>query len=272
MATLRELRKRLKSIRTTGQLAGAMRTVATAKYAKVSAVKYGFTRYASRLAEAELTAGSVPREDMPEASEKGKPVYVLMSGNRGLCGGYNHELFQFFTSIIKEEEEPLIVTCGRMARDFCSEKKLPVIREFPVSDVPSFGEARDASVFLTELFDKGFASEVIFISQRFYNMLRQKPEKLRFLPAEEGADEGPTGETLFIPDRETVVRELRPLTLAAKTYDVLLGVASGAQAATLMAMRSAYDNAETSSQSLETAINRMRQAQVTAEMIETQGF
>ncbi len=261
MPTIRELKKRLKSTETTGQLAGAMRTVATAKYSKVSAAHTAYSPYAAALSE--LGRGALPERE----KQTGVPVYVLLSGNRGLCGGFHHELFAFLSETLKGESEYALVPCGRMAAEYCREKGLPVLREFVSSDVPSFDEAKELAGYLAGIYASGEAVSIDIVYQRFYNMLRQVPEKTRFLPkADESKSEG---ELLFFPDRETVESELAPLSLAAECCSVLLSSASGAQAATVMAMRSAYDNAEASSRKLNVEINRLRQAAVTSSVIET---
>lgn len=261
MATLRELKKRLKSTETTGQLAGAMRTVATAKYSKVSAVLNAYSPYAEALSK--LGAGAA----IPRGEKAGLTVYVLLSGNRGLCGGYHHELFAFFSDVLKDADAYGVVPCGRMAAEYCREKGLKVLRETIPADVPTFDEAKALADYLIGLYASGEAETVEFVHQRFFNMLRQVPEKTRFLPAchEKGEEE----ELLFFPDRETTESELAPLAFAAECYSFLLSSASGAQAATVMAMRSAYDNAEASSRKLNVEINRLRQAAVTMSVLET---
>ena len=261
MATLRELKKRLKSTETTGQLAGAMRTVATAKYSKVSAVLGAYSRYAEAISP--LGTGAAPdREDKP-----GVKAVVLLSGNRGLCGGFHHELFNFLAEEMKAAEGIKIIPCGRMAAEHCREKKLPVLEVFTVGDVPSFEDAKRLSEYLAGLYASGEAESIDFVYQRFVNMLKQIPERKRFLPAEAGGMN--EEELLFFPDRETVEKELAPLSRAAECYSLLLSSASGAQAATMMAMRSAYDNAQASSKRLNTQINRLRQAAVTMSVLET---
>ena len=261
MATLRELKKRLKSTETTGQLAGAMRTVATAKYSKVNGVFASYAPYADSLLA--LGSGTQPaRTDKP-----GVPVYVLLSGNRGLCGGFHHELFAFLSETLKQGGEYLIVPCGRMATEHCREKKLPVLEEFTVGDVPTFDEAKRLADYLAGLYASGRAESIDFVYQHFVNMLKQVPETKRLLPADPGGEK--EEELLFFPDRETVEAELAPLSLAAECYSLLLSSASGAQAATVMAMRSAYDNAQASSKRLNTQINRLRQAAVTMSVLET---
>lgn len=275
MATLRELKKRLKSTETTGQIAGAMRTVATAKYRKVSSLYSDFAPYSDALYE--LCSVAPPERDMeeepfgPAEQNKKPPLFVLVSGNRGLCGGYHQELFTFFhNEIITKLPEAKIVVCGRMAEEYCREKRIGISASFAVSDVPDFEEALHISEYLAEKYRSKEVSLVAFVCQRFCNMLKQEPEIRRFLPLEaaDGAENGET-DVLFIPDRATVSRRLEPLLLSSTVYSVLLGCASGQQAATMMAMRSAYDNAEASARKLGTEINRRRQAEVTASVIET---
>ncbi|MCR5808985.1 MAG: F0F1 ATP synthase subunit gamma [Clostridiales bacterium] len=276
MATLRELKKRLKSTETTGQLAGAMRTVATAKYRKVSAAFASYAPYSAALfglsSLVPFEKAEAPDEPFAGNEEKKPPLYVLISGNRGLCGGYHHELFAFFAEeVLKKEPGAEIVVCGRMAEEYCREKGIPVRRVFAVPDVPGAAEARGLCDYLLGVFSGGEVSSVSFVHQRFINMLRQTPEIKPFLPPpqQENAGEAEPPETLFIPDRETVMKQLEPLMLSSEVCSVLLGCASGQQAATMMAMRSAYDNANTSCRKLETEINRRRQAEVTTSVLET---
>lgn len=287
MASLRDLKNRLRSVKTTGKLAGAMRTVAAAKYAKVSSRMTAGGPYAKACAElyrlAENAAADEKnvkrhekkREEALTADTAGKPLYVLVSGNRGLCGGYNHELFAFFNeNVVSRGEEYELVACGRMAREYCAEKGIKTLKEFDVSDVPAYEEAKALLDYIEGRYASGEASSVSFVCQHFHNMLKQTPEIRRFLPpcdAEEDAPQNAEGsrEVLFVPDAETVKRELRSFCLTAELESLLLSCASGAQAATLMAMRAAYDNASGQVSALETQINRRRQAEVTQSVIET---
>ena len=275
MPSLRDLKKRLQSVKTTGQLAGAMRTVSTAKYSRIGSVladSLPYSEMARRLlieaSAAEKPAKKPASFDEPAEEESLKPLFVLISGNRGLCGGYNHELFNYFTEVVSGAGEYETVVCGRMAADFCREKKLPVRAAFPVSDVPEFHEAKALSEYLLKEFEGGGFSSVTLIFQRAVNMLKQEPDSRVFLPAEEEEGGAPT-ETEFIPDAETVLNELRTFCLSAEAYSLLLSCASGAQAATIMAMRAAYDNAKKQTGLLETAINRRRQSEVTQSVLET---
>ncbi|MBR3382601.1 MAG: F0F1 ATP synthase subunit gamma [Clostridia bacterium] len=278
MATLRELKNRLRGVRTTRQLAGAMRTVAAAKYSRAAEMIEGCEAYAAAAGELALLCGGAEerkrrdrRADPPTVREAPE-LLVLVSSNRGLCGGYNHELFSFFSEELERRSEPpLVIAVGRMAADYCREKHIGMLDSFVFADVPDFASARALAERLTALYEGGEVSSVGFIFRRFVNMLRSVPEKRRFLPLaeEEAPEEKSAEEPLFIPDRRTVSGTLRSLCLASEVHSILLSCASGAQAATLMAMRSAYDNAMNACAALETQINRRRQASVTQSVIET---
>ena len=261
MAAMRELQKRLKSTAVTCKLAGAMRSAATAKYHRLSGVNADYSEYESAL--------SLVPAKCPDTEASGdNTVCLLISGNRGLCGGYHHELFAYFTDEVLKDDQARVMVCGKRAFEFCREKKIDVIKEFTVSDVPSFEEAKSIADFISELQKGSRADKVTAVFMSFSNMLKQIPTSERLLPF---TDEtvGGEEETIFLPDRETVESELLPLKLAASVYSKLLSAAAGVQAATMLAMRAAYDNAERSLGLLETRINRMRQAAVTASVIET---
>lgn len=264
MASLRELSKRLKSTGTVLELSGAMRSVAAAKLARVGKAREACEPYAKGLSEAAALVGSPTNENGP----RDKEIFVLLSGNRGLCGGFNRELFDFFeTEVMGKSSSCLVVTCGEKAKEYCERKGIKTLFHAAVSDVPAFPEAKALSEALSKAFSDEHAVGVSIVYRRFENMLRQPFEIRRFLPAQ--SSDAEETEVLFIPDRETLADRVLKLALAADAYDALLSCASGAQAASVMAMRSSYDNAVRSRDSLELSINRLRQAGVTASVIET---
>ena len=114
MASLRELRKRLRSIRSTQQLADAMRTAATAKYAKVNRIRADFGPYAAACRDilALMDPSGIVRET--DNVEK-RDAVVVFSGNRGLCGGFNAELLRFLDEELSGMNDPLLLVCGKKA-------------------------------------------------------------------------------------------------------------------------------------------------------------
>ena len=268
MPTLRELQKRLESAETIKQLAGAMRSAATAKYTKLCAVLEAYSSYAAALRSISDTCGGASISVQSSPDESGSELCVLVSGNRGLCGGYHHQLFTFFADQIKDKNVR-VVTCGKKALDFCRTKKIPVESSFSLSDVPDFAEAKKIAEYCRERYSAGEIGKVSVCSQRFYNMLRSEPHTDVILGQAAGEAEQADDGVIFIPERSSVAKDLEPLMLASCVYDLLLSAATAAQSATLVAMRSAYDNASSSISSLETQINRLRQAAVTASVLET---
>lgn len=292
MPTLRELKKRLQGVKTTGKLAGAMRTVSTAKYSRVGLLKKQSAAYceaeslilsaldlpAWKMADEpakkrRLWAARANDEGFDEEAPLPRPLAVLVSGNKGLSGGCDHELnASFLKAIAKYEREPVVIACGKKAAEFCREKGFETAEEITIPDVPGFETGAMIAEKLEALYSGGGFSCVDIYYQHAHNMLKREPVMHRFLPREDA----PAGEKkraevtpIFVPDAETVRHKLLPCCRAAEIYALLLDSASAVQSATLVAMRSAYDNASAQAELLETAINRRRQQEVTSSVLET---
>ena len=267
MASLQTLKKRLKSIRSTGQLAGAMRTAATAKYAKLVRTREAFTPYAEACRALRSLLGGAGLSRKAETAEP-RDCIVLLSGNRGMCGGFHAETFRLFEETLAGRKAPMLIAAGKKAAARLRERELP-FEEFAVSDVPTYGESRALSGRIREIYQNDEAARVFFVRQSFRNMLIQTPVTERVLPGEEEDGGAADGGLYYFPDRESIAGELSVRCFDALVYELLLENAAGAQAATLLAMRSAYDNAQTAASELEIQINRRRQAEVTSGVIET---
>lgn len=267
MAELHDLRKRLQSIRSTGQLAGAMRTAATAKYAKLNRMRGGFAEYARecRTLLYQLGSADLPHPD----SAEGRDCLVILGGNRGMCGGFNAELLRFLEDKLGEyDPRPRLIVCGKKAAAWLREHRY-AFEECLLSDTPAFAEVRPLADRLREGYASGEIARVSVIYQSYQNTLIQRPAERRLLPSQEPDMAEETVEVLCLPDRNTLRDKLVRLCFEADLFDMVLENASGAQAATIVATRSACDNAEASAADLELIINRRRQAEVTSSVIET---
>ena len=266
MASLQQLRKRLRSIRSTGQIADAMRTGATAKFAKLSRTRLAFSPYADACGEMLAQLGAVGiRRSVPEAKKRN--AFLILSGDRGFCGGFHAELLRFAEAELAAEPDALLLVSGKKAQSRCRELGL-AFEPVTVSDVPTFAEARAICERLRTLYETGEAENIYLIYQHYQNMLTQTPTRLQLLPAGEENESG-AAEALLLPDRETVGEQLAVFCMENRLYRLLLEHSSGAQASTQTAMRAASDNAAESAAKLELFINRRRQAEVTAGVIET---
>ena len=267
MAGLQQLRKRLKSIRSTGQLAEAMRTASTIKYTRVSKARAEFTPYAEGSAAmlSQLGRFGICRE---ADNVKTQNCLVLFGSNRGLCGGFNAELFRFFdAALARETEPPLIIVCSRKAAGYCREHGL-AYEECILSDVPTYEETHVLCERVRTLFVSGEVNTVRLIYQAYRNMLTQVPTDRQMLPDADEHESVNPDSILYLPSSAAIGAQLALICLNNEVFAVALDNASGAQAATLMAMRSACDSAAETAAKLETTINRRRQADVTASVIE----
>lgn len=262
MATLSDLRKRLRGIQTICQLAGAMRSVSSAKLARLNSAIYAFSSYAQGCRELMEAADAVLP---PVTGGEKRTLIVLISGNRGLCGSYHNDLFTFFHTL-QGSDDPIYITAGHMAAAHLRERGIPVLEEFEISDVPEYAESEALANRILALYTAGRVDRVLFVFSEAVNAMTQKPGCLELLPGENGAE---PLDLLWLPDQATVRKGLAEFCLYARVHYLLLRCAMGVQGATLTSMRSAYDNGIESAADLEKTINRMRQTQVTASVIET---
>ena len=262
MATLSDLRKRLRGIQTICQLAGAMRTVSSAKLAKLNATAYAFSAYADGCRDLLRASGAVVSR--VQGGEE-RTLIVLLSGNRGLCGSYHNELFSYLHSL-PEASDACFITGGKKAAAHLRERGIPIEGQFQISDVPEYEQAEALADRILSLYASGKVSRVLFVYSDAVNAMNQTPGCTEILPGEGG---GEAQDLLWLPDPETVHDGLAEFCLRAQVYYLLIRSAMGVQGATLVSMRSAYDNGKESAAELETAINRLRQTQVTASVIET---
>ena len=266
MADLQVLRKRLASIESTGSMCQAMKTVASAKYSKLSRQVKQLSEYSEGCREVlRLIPGSALKREA-EPGERAEDLYLVLSGDKGFCGGFNSELIKFALRELPEEKR-LIAVCGKKGQKLLSDRGIE-FTPLDLPDSPAHTDAQRLFDFLKDAYVTGRADKVYIIYQKFNNMLSQVPTKLQLLPFS-GGDTGDEASMLFLPSREAFGAECAEECLVSELYGIILSHCCAAQAATVMSMKSACDNAKKSADALLLQINRMRQAQVTNSVIET---
>lgn len=206
---------------------------------------------------------------MPCGDQDAPDCYVVIAGNRGLCGGYNSEIISYATEVLRGLENPyLLVTVGKKAEASLREAGFSIERSFEIPDVPGFEACEELLGYLRDGYLQGKFSTVRMIYQRFINMLSREAVTADILPMTFDTLEQ-ASEDLFVPDKTTVLKSAALRCVDSVVYSTVLEAAAGVQAATLVAMRSAYDNAQESIADLETEISRKRQSEVTAGVLET---
>src|SRR6266850_3521538 len=283
MPSTRDIRRRIKSIKNTAQITKAMQMVAASKMRRAQQAALAGRPYAtlmnSVLAEVSFHAGDFTHPLM-EKRQGTKRCIILVSTDKGLCGALNSNLMREAGKF--DKALTLYVTAGRKASQFIARTKRQLLAEFTYKDAPLFSEARAISKFARDLFIKGEVDRVDVLFTNYISTLNQRPEVFPLLPIGqikgvstgvhgEGMDEkllkGAT-EFLFEPNVEAVLGGLLPHYLNFQVYQILLEAKASEQSARMVAMKNATDNAKQIIKDLTLEYNKLRQANITKELLE----
>lgn len=266
MPDIHSLKKQLRGIRSTQKITRAMKTTSTAKLSKLGVIFSQYSEFGSQCKKMLEQFGLGYREAFREADPDAPAVAVVIASNRGMCGNFNAEILKFAMERLPRLGSYRLVSCGKEAEDFFREKKLPVEKTVVFGDVPAYEESSALFDDLAAWRRDGKASRVYVIYPQYINILYQRPTIYELFP-ENFPETDKT--SLLIPDQNTVVAKTAKMVFRAMFYQLVLESALGAQAATLMTMRSAYETATDYCARLESEINRLRQSLITADIIET---
>jgi F-type H+-transporting ATPase subunit gamma len=283
MPSTRDIRRRIKSVKNTAQITKAMQMVASSKMRKAQLAALAGRPYAGlmnrMLAHVSHHAGDFTHPLM-EKREGNRRAVILVSTDKGLCGALNSNLTREAAKF--EKELTIFVCAGRKGAQFISRTKRKLGAEFTYKDAPMFAEARAISKFAREMFTKGEVDHVDVLYTNFISTLNQKPEVLPLLPIGEikGVQAGLEGqessvalekselEYLFEPGPETVLGSLLPHYLNFQMYQILLEAKASEHSSRMVAMKNATDNAKQLIKDLTLEYNKLRQANITKELLE----
>lgn len=277
MASLRELRKHLASVEMTGQMAGAMKTAAAVKFSRIWAVMDTFSVYAAACARLRDRFGDELGTVLPAKNPAAPPCYVILGANRGLCGGYNIDLYEYADSLLRDAGDFRLIVTGRHAAAHFRDRDIEPDAVFTLPDSPGPADAEPVLEAALTFYREGQVSSVILVWQRFVNTLNQLPSSFVLLPVSTvreqaaGETDSPRQAPLYVPDRSTVLRAAAEACVRTDFISRVLEAGAGHQAATLITMRSACDNAEETAAALTADISHKRQSEVTSSVIETSG-
>jgi len=200
---------------------------------------------------------------------------VLISTDRGLCGGLNANLNRFTAAFVLEHQELEVktVAVGRKARDFLSRTGLPVIAEFThLADYPSVEDARPLARVLMDEYTAGGVDHVYLVFPLFINTMAQRPEMRQLLPIEIPPRESAmTVQYIYEPSPEEVFSDLLPRYVQRQVYEAILEKSASEQSARMVAMRSATDAANEMVEDLTLTYNKVRQETITKELLDIAG-
>jgi F-type H+-transporting ATPase subunit gamma len=288
MPSTRDIRRRIKSVKSTAQITKAMQLVAAAKMKKAQDQAINGRHYAELMNKVLVgLRGGIEDGAHPYFSEgKGdKTLVLVIATDKGLCGALNTNLFKKLISAnIKGEAE--YVTVGRKAAQGLSRMRKKLIADFPIKDPAKFAELRVVGKFLQEKFLTGEYKTVLVAFNNFINTVTIMPTVEQLLPVNpvtlggkrdfEGvtgafkAKETPTDvpQYIFEPDAATVFATVLPQYVNNTLYQMLMEARASEHSSRMVAMKNATDNAKQMLKDLSLEYNKLRQAAITNELLE----
>jgi F-type H+-transporting ATPase subunit gamma len=281
--SLRDIRKRIRSVKSTQQITKAMKMVAAAKLRRAQEAILKARPYALLLqkAIAEVAAraaaeGGVANPLLVGRESPKRAELVLVTSDRGLAGAFNSNILRrgqrFLTENQEKYEQAYVTTIGRKARDFCRVRKIQVRKDYAgVHQQLSFAKAEEIAEEMAQRYLSGEVDQVFFCYNEFKSAISQKLTVQQLLPVEAapaGAEAGSAIDFKYEPNREQMLAELLPRHLAIQVWRVLLESAASEHGARMTAMDSASRNARDLISKLTLQYNRARQAYITKELME----
>lgn len=278
MQGTREIRRRIRTVKSIQQITRAMQMVAASRFKRVEGRVFKARPYRTLIRELlqELVA-AVPNLTHPllVKREPRNIGLVLITSDRGLCGAYNTNILREFNQFVPSVSEKKIrlILIGKKGHNYYSRREYDIHEYYPQ---PSLQEAFDVTQRVVDGLTKGYTEELydevhLFFTQ-FKTAMSSTPTRLKLLPMESPkGEEGvavTTGEPIFEPTAEEIVLSLLPRYLEAQVYGALLESAASEQGARMVAMKGATENAEEMISELTLTYNKARQAAITKEILE----
>jgi F-type H+-transporting ATPase subunit gamma len=278
MASLRDLRARIRSLRNTQQITKAMKQVAAAKIRRAELLQKQSRPYADAMGEMlrDLIAatGSIDHPFMKPGAAGAPAGVILMTADKGLAGSFNSNVILAAEEYRRSHSEGIRwYTVGIKGRNHV--RRLHEVEHFwPQSTGVKLEISRDIAQRVTDDFVAGKISRIALISQKFVSMMVQRPEARELIPVprlQVEAPAGPRNAVEFEPSPEAVLSRLLPKYLEFTIYSAMLETDAAFFAAQLIAMSNATDNAGKLIDELTLEMNKARQAAITKEILEIVG-
>jgi F-type H+-transporting ATPase subunit gamma len=284
MNSPRDLRRRIKSVGGTAQITKAMQMVAASKMRKAQQAAVASAPFARLLYRIQRRATARAQDfshPLLEHRDVRRRAVVLIGADKGLCGALNTNVFRVASQF--DPATTVFITAGRKAAQFVARTNRKLAAEFAYGDSPVYAEARAIATFVRDLFLNREVDQVVLVTTKFVNTLTQEPVSIEYLPvgaikglrvpgaeAEESlaADDE---ETLFEPSPKAVLNYLIGQYLNVYMYYVLLNAKASEQSARMVSMKNATDSAETLIAELRLEYNKLRQGNITKELLEIAG-
>lgn len=278
MGSLREIENRIKSTKKTSQITRAMQMVSASKLSRAEEAATSFVPYMEKIQEVTgaIAAGTSEKHPMLVNRPVKKTAYVVITADRGLCGGYNSNIIRSVSNAIaerhKSKDEVVLFTIGRKGYEFFEKRGYNIIDNvIGLSDHPSFAEVKDIAQKTVAMFADGTYDEVYMYYTHYINVISKEVTEQKVLPLTDIAQEGTTSSYEFEPSAEAILAVLLPQYAESLIFGALLDSKASEHASSMTAMQSATDNAGELIDSLTLQFNRARQAAITQEITEIIG-
>ena len=275
----RDIKRKIKSVNNTKQITKAMELVSTAKLKRnkdrMDVTKPYFETVIETVQSIIRNEKSLKHEFINKREVR-KSLYIVITADRGLCGGYNINAMKKAIGEMTNKENSLVITIGRKAKGFFNKHEFEIVKSFEgISEAPQFGDAQEIARTAMQLYKHEDVDEIKLVYSRLISTISQEPTVLKLLPIEaEAKVENDDEDFEFInyqPSAEEVLSYVIPKYIDSTIFGGLIESAAAEQAARRVAMESASDNAEDMIDKLTLSFNQARQSAITQEISEICG-
>lgn len=275
MESIQDIRTRLKSIASTQQITQSMRLVSQAKVQRARQKmdqNRPFFEQISRTMN-DLGCNSVgSKHPYLLEREKNRSLIIVISSDRGLCGGYNINICKEAIALAKRLGEVEFITIGSKVREYCRRRKKSIHKSYQsISENPFYADAKEIADLALELYNSGQIDQLYLVYTQYVSMLTLTPKSVRLLPLTVPEQTEKPALMRYEPGEENFLGSVTPMYLSAYIFGALLESAACEQASRITSMDAAVKNSTEMIDSLTLQYNRVRQGAITQELTEIVG-
>lgn len=273
MANLKEIRSRISSVSSTMKITSAMKMVSAAKLKKSQERMHNIKPYSESLNN--VIDNILPTINKSEiklcfsSSNNEKTLVLAISSNRGLCGGFNANIFKKIKHLNPVDVD--IICVGKKATEQFERNKYNVIESHvDILDNPKIEKSRNLSEGIIKKFKNGEYSSIQIVYNKFKNAATQSTQIEQILPVQksESTNSSLSSDYIFEPNKTNIINNIIPEKIHTQVFESILNSVAAEHGARMTAMHKATDNAEELRQELKLSYNRQRQAAITNEILE----
>lgn len=278
MQNLSDIKNRIKSVSETEQITKAMQLISVAKMRRAN------ERFKNNLAYFQKVRQTI-KDILIHTNDISHPflvhrpgertVYIVIAGDKGLCGGYNHDVLEYAARHMQTRPNRYVFTVGQMAMEFFESRGQTVDVEFTHGTIePTLYDARAMAQDIIQSYQNGMMDEVLVVFTRMNSMVSKKPMIIKLLPVETddmldiAIESNYKGEIVYDPSPKAVLDMLIPQYIIGLLYAVIVQSSASEHSARMLAMESATRNADEMLEELQRHLNRARQQKITEELSE----